>query len=147
MSARLAAAVVLVVTVAARCASGPPAPAHPGPEEACRFCRMTIVDPRLVSQLVAPREEAMFFDDLGCLRAFLDSTPRLASGTIAYVTDHRTGQWVRAELAVYTRLDGLATPMDSHVIAHESPASRGADPAAAGGRPVPFEDMFPVRPR
>ena len=148
MSARHAAGITLVVVaLASRCASGPPAPARPGPEEACRFCRMTIAESRLVSQLVAPREDAMFFDDLGCLRAFLEGQPRLASGTVTYVTDHRTGQWVRADLALYTRHDAIATPMGSHVVAHESPASRDADPATAGGRPVPFENMFPVRPR
>jgi copper chaperone NosL len=95
------------------------------------------------SQLVAPGENARFFDDLGCLADFLKAG-KAPSGAAAFVADHRTRAWVRADSAVYTRVPGLETPMGSHVIAHADAASRDADPAAAGGTPaLPFGPSGP----
>ena len=51
------------------------------------------------------------------------------------MADHRTGAWVRAETALYTKVASLETPMGSHLIAHADAASRDADPAARGGVP------------
>jgi copper chaperone NosL len=61
---------------------------------------------------------------------------------VAFVADHRTKSWVRADRAVYTRVPGLETPMGSHVIAHADAASRDQDPDAAGGTPVPATELF-----
>ena len=108
--------------------------------ETCRSCRMPVSDPTLAAQLVAPGEEPGFFDDIGCLRDFLaGKTP--AAGAAAWVADHRTGQWVRASGAVYTRA-AISTPMGSHWIAHANAASRDADPAARGGANVPPREIF-----
>ena len=112
--------------------------------EVCRSCRMPVSDPRLAAQIVSPGEEPKFFDDLGCLRDFLRSSP-LAAGSAAYVADHRTGKWVAATAAVYTKAPGLATPMGSHWIAHADSASRNADAAAAGGAPVPAMEVLGPR--
>jgi copper chaperone NosL len=108
--------------------------------EMCRSCRMPVSDASLAAQLVAPGEEPKFFDDLACLRDFLAFSPASA-GSVAYVADHRTKTWTRASAAVYTR-SGLETPMGSHWIAHAGAASRGADPAAAGGEPVSAHEIF-----
>ncbi len=103
---------------------------------------MAVSDARFAAQLAAPGEEARFFDDVGCLRDYLRKRPRLPAGTVAFVADHRTREWVRAGLAVLTRRDSLETPMASHLIAHASLASRDADPAAAGGTPVSSGEIF-----
>ncbi len=139
--------ITLLLCLAAGCGGGVPPPAALDERnEQCRFCRMAASDQRFAAQLVAPREEPLFFDDLGCLRAFLEGKPALPAGTAAYVADHRTETWVRAERAIYTRNDALATPMGSHAIAHESEASRAADPDARAGRPVSLSEMFPIAP-
>ena len=133
------------VVVAAACASGPPPPAAlDAVNERCRFCRMAVSDQRFAAQLVASHEEPMFFDDLGCLRAFLEGKPALPAGTLTYVSDHYTKIWLRAEEAIYTRNDAIPTPMGSHVIAHASAASRDTDPDAQAGRPVAQTEMFPA---
>ncbi len=133
--------------VAMACAAGPPPPAALDVvNERCRFCRMAVSDPRFAAQLVASHEEPMFFDDLGCLRAFLDGKPALPAGTVTYVSDHLTKTWLRAEDAIYTRNDAVPTPMGSHVIAHASAASRDADPDAQAGRSVTLSEMFPAGP-
>jgi copper chaperone NosL len=139
---RLVVPIVAALVVVA-CGGGAPQPAEfDAAHEACHFCRMTGSDGRTAAQLVAPREEPRFFDDLGCLRDHLrQSAP--AAGAVAFVADHRTREWARADTAVFTRIETLATPMNSRLAAHANAASRDADPAAAGGVPVAFADLFP----
>lgn len=120
----------------AACASGPPAPAVLDTRnDACRSCHMIVSDARLAAQIVAPAEEPRFFDDIGCLARYAAATTALPPNTVAYVADHRTGAWVPAATALYTRVAFLETPMGSHLIAHANAASRDADPAARGGMP------------
>lgn len=136
----LAAAVVLLAGLA--CAGREPGPAALDTKnEVCRSCRMPVSDPLLSAQLVAPGEEPKFFDDLGCLRDFLIQSPAVR-GSVAYVADHRTGGWVRAGRAVYTRCPSIETPMGSHLVAHSDAASRAADPAARDGAPVAPREIF-----
>jgi copper chaperone NosL len=102
----------------------------------CASCRMAVSSPRFAAQLVAPGEDPLFFDDLGCLVTYLGQHPSVDARAVAYVADHRTGAWVPAAGATITRVDGLGTPMGSHLIAHASSASRDADPAARTGLDV-----------
>jgi copper chaperone NosL len=83
----------------------------------------------------------LFFDDPGCLAGFVKAG-RVPREGVAFVADHRTGAWVRADGAVYTRVPGLATPMGSHLVAHASGASRDEDRAVSEGAPVPREELF-----
>jgi copper chaperone NosL len=132
-----------VLLVLASCPRGPPGPAQVDTRnDACASCRMAVSDARFASQLVAHGEEPRFFDDLGCLRDYLRKSPRLPRGSVAFVADHRTGQWVRASAAVLTRKESLETPMGSHLVAHASASSRDADPVAAGGTPVSPAELF-----
>ena len=138
---------VVVASIAAAlalaCAGGSPGPATLDVGlAACDHCRMKVSDAALAGQLVAPGEEPRFFDDLVCLVAYLRDHPDPPAGAVAYVADHRTSRWVRAGAAVYTRVGTLATPMGSHLIAHEDAASRGADPAARDGATVPAAELF-----
>jgi copper chaperone NosL len=135
---------IAVAALAAACGSAPPPPATLDPgADACSYCRMIVSDTRFASQIVAPYEEPRFFDDLGCLGHYLANSPELPAGAVVYVADHRTKGWVRADRAVYTRVDALSAPMGSHVIAHESDASRRADPDAAGGVAIDASAVFP----
>ncbi len=125
------------------CRGGPPAPAPLDPRnDACAHCRMAVSDAPFASQVVAPREEPRFFDDLGCLRDWLREHPDPPRGAVAYVADHRTRAWVRAAAATYSRVPGLATPMASGLVAHRDAASRDADPAARGALPVRAAELF-----
>jgi copper chaperone NosL len=134
---------VLTAALAAGCHAGPVTVARLDPaRDQCGFCRMVVSDQRYASQLVAPYEEPRFFDDMGCLSNYLASAPALRSGTVAYVADHRTRIWVRADQAVYTRVDTITEPMGSHIVAHESAASRAADPDAASGTAIDVQAVF-----
>jgi copper chaperone NosL len=104
---------------------------------------MAASDVRFAAQIVAPAEEPRFFDDVGCLGSYVKGKRgELPKRALAYVADHRTKAWVRAEGAVYTRVEGLETPMGSHVVAHADLASRDADPEGRGGSPVTLAELF-----
>lgn len=110
---------------------------------ACHFCRMQVSDVHFAAQIAAPGAEPQFFDDLGCLRDYLrQATTTLPPRAVAFVADHRTGAWVRASRAVYTRPAHLETPMGGGLIAHATEESRRQDPAAEGGRPMSSADVF-----
>lgn len=105
--------------------------------DTCAHCRMGIVSTATSAQIVAPGEEPQFFDDIGCLRDYVAKVA-LAADAAVFVADHRTGEWVDARRAVFTRTS-LDTPMASGLVAHADAASRDADAAAAGGQPVAAE--------
>lgn len=145
MSARLsrALAVAIVMSVTAACGGGAPGPATLDPRhDACRTCRMTVSDPRTAAQIVAPGEEPMFFDDIGCLAAYLRENPVPATGAVAYVADHRTRAWVPASRATYARVERLETPMGSHLVAYVDRPSLRADADAQGSTPVSVSEIF-----
>jgi copper chaperone NosL len=109
--------------------------------EQCAGCRMSVSSAVFASQIVAPGELPRFFDDLGCLGGYVKAG-KAPKGAVAFVADHRTKAWVRADRAVYTRVPGLSTPMGSGVVAHADPASRDQDPDAKTGSPVPAAELF-----
>lgn len=143
LSAARRAALVVASCLVASCSPSVPAPASVDlKNDQCAHCRMMVVDVRFAAQLVAPGEEPKFFDDIGCLRAFLSARPALAADTVAYVADHRTKAWVPAAKAVYVRNPALDTPMSSHVIAFATAASRDEDRAASGGEALDAAGVF-----
>lgn len=105
--------------------------------DTCAHCRMGIVSTATAAQIVAPGEEPRFFDDIGCLRDYV-AKEAVAADAVVFVADHRTGEWVDARRAVFTRTS-IDTPMASGLVAHADPASRDADPAAAGGQPFTLD--------
>jgi copper chaperone NosL len=133
---------VIAALALAACASGPPEPARLDTRnEACVACRMAVSEARFAAQLVAPGELPRFFDDVGCLAGFVKAG-RAPASAMAFVADHRTRAWVRADRAVYTRAAALATPMGSHVVAHADAASRDRDPDARTGVAVSVSELF-----
>jgi len=137
-----AAALLLALVTGSSCGRREPEPAPLDTRnETCASCRMPVSDARLASQVVAPGELPRFFDDLGCLFSFVKGG-RASAGAAAFVADHRTKQWVRADRAIYTRVPGLETPMSSHLLAHADAASRAQDQDARGGTPVAAGELF-----
>jgi copper chaperone NosL len=134
---------VLVLAVAtAGCGSGVVAPvAIDLGRDACSHCRMAIVSTSTAAQIVAPGEEPLLFDDIGCLRDFVAAS-RPPADAVVFVADHRTSQWVAARGAVLTKT-ALDTPMGSGLVAHADAASRDQDAAAAGGTPVATGSIVP----
>ncbi|HET7618203.1 MAG TPA: nitrous oxide reductase accessory protein NosL [Vicinamibacterales bacterium] len=123
------------------CGGGPPAPAALIPGVACSSCRMVVSDPRLAAQIAAAGEEPRFFDDIGCLAEYLRRNA-VTSDAAVYVADHGSGGWVRAERALYSRDDAIATPMGSHTVAHADEGARAADASVRSAARLTVSDVF-----
>jgi len=124
--------ILLAAFVVSACASGPAPPTTLAlGEDACAHCRMTLVSQSTAAQIARRGDEPVFFDEIGCLRDYLGGHATLGDAVV-YVADHRTGEWVKARTAVFTKTS-TSTPMGSGLLAHADAASRDADPAAAGG--------------
>lgn len=108
----------------------------------CAHCWMTVSDPTLAAQIAAPGEEPRFFDDIGCLAAYLKAHPSQSEGAVAFVADHRTREWVPASEAVFTRVPAIETPMSSNLVAHASAASRDQDRDVADGQAVSVAEVL-----
>jgi copper chaperone NosL len=142
MTIRQVALVSLSPALAALAAcTGAARPLAVHPDDTCAFCRMAVSDAHFAAQLAAPGEEPQIFDDIGCLAGQLRQTPP-RDAAMAWVADHRTGEWVEAPSAIYTRVEALATPMGSHLVAHRDTASRDQDPVARPGVDVPVAEVF-----
>lgn len=134
--------VLVLAAFSVACHTGSPRPVTLDVgHDTCQSCRMVVSDARLAAQIVAPGEEPVFFDDFGCLSTFLKSRTSLRSSAAVYVADHRSGEWVLASRAVYTRVPSAATPMNGGIVAHADVASRDGDAAARGGTPVQARDI------
>jgi hypothetical protein len=107
----------------------------------CGLCQQAIASAEFAAQLVEPGDSPVFFDDIQCLFAYLARDPDIKPGTIAYVADHHTGEWTRAASALYSRVEEVRTPHNSHLVAHSGKTSRAADPDARGGTTVPAADL------
>jgi copper chaperone NosL len=135
---------LVAAVLAAGCAGSAPGPAEIDTRNtACEHCGMVVSDRRTAAQVVAPGEEPVFFDDLGCLASWLKARHgSLAPKSGIYVADHRTKDWLAADRAIYTRVPGLETPMGSGIVAHATAASRDEDRSVARGVPVPAREIL-----
>jgi copper chaperone NosL len=132
---------LLLAALSAACGAGAPQAVDVRTSTPCSYCRMSMSDVRFAGQIVAPGEEPLVFDDIGCMANHLKAHPAPA-GAAAFVADHRTKEWVRAEFAVFTRVPGLQTPMQSGLIAHASTTSREQDQDAVPGTQAAVVDVF-----
>ncbi len=136
----------LVCMPLAACATQDPRPAtiRLG-EDACASCRMTIVSVQSAAQIVSPGAEPILFDEIGCLRDYLADTS-LSEAALVFVADHRTGEWIDARHAVFTKT-AVATPMSSGLLAHADLRSRDADDRASGGTSMAADAVLGSRLR
>jgi copper chaperone NosL len=136
------AAAILALT---GCVSGPPPPATMAQGDTCAYCRMMVAPSELAAELVVPGDDPRFFDDIGCLAAFLKEHEAQPADAVAYVKDHQTRRWIRADAAIYTRVADLDTPMGSRLVAHAGERLRRDDPITARGSVVAAGDVFDAR--
>jgi copper chaperone NosL len=112
-------------------------------EETCRHCHMTITDPRFAAELVTRTGKVYVFDDVGCLAAFArEGTVAAADVGALWVFDYLApDSMLDARRAVFLRVDTLATPMSSGVVALRPGPRADSLRARWGGRFIPWADV------
>jgi len=129
--------------VSAACSSADVSPASLDVRtDTCSRCRMAVSDQRFAAQIVSPGEEPRFFDDIGCLRAYLEARPRLEDRSAVFVASYASQAWVPARTAVYVRHESIQTPMGSHYVAFGTGPERDGSPDARGGMKLSAAELF-----
>lgn len=99
------------------CEAGPLRPLEPvWGKQPCDHCNMLLSDPLPAGQAVLKEGERKYFDDVGCLAAYLAQPGVVAKA--AWVHDASGTHWVDALTARYT--GGHRTPMDFGFLAAKS---------------------------
>ena len=88
-------------------------------EDACSFCRMAISQREMAAEAVSPGGRVERFDDIGCLLDWR-SERKVPEGTVFFVVDFDSGEWLDAEEAAYLRSRAIPTPMGSGLVAFGS---------------------------
>ncbi len=89
-------------------------------EDACHYCKMTIVDQQHGAELVTQKGKTYKFDAMECM---LNYGPELGEKEIAlYLCNHYTepGELIGAETATFLISDGIPSPMGAYLTAFES---------------------------
>jgi copper chaperone NosL len=130
----------IAVVVSAACGGRGVPPPVALMQDSCASCRMVIASAATAAAVTTSGGEPLYFDDLGCLKTYLASAPADSAQSV-YVADHRTGAWVAAREAVFTRVQS-ATAMGSGLVAHADEASKAADTVVRDGTPVGLADAL-----
>ena len=139
--ASAARAAILLPLLLWQCSTGP-RPINYG-NDACAFCKMTIMDNHFGAELVTKKGKVYVMDDANCFVQFLEKGgvgPEQVAGR--YVADYiHTGTLLEAEQAVYLRSEGLKTPMASGVAAFSTLQDMEPVKAKVGGTTLNWEAL------
>ncbi|HAL55024.1 MAG TPA: hypothetical protein DCP63_00750 [Bacteroidetes bacterium] len=105
----------LLVSFLCGCAPSEIKPVDIYPEDVCTHCRMAVSDKSFASEILTADDEALKFDDLGCMETYRNDHPDLKIIAV-FVSDYETKTWLRHEKSVIVGTS-IATPMGSGRIA------------------------------
>jgi len=109
---RLVASFLLALAMACQSASDAPTDPVWG-KQACSACAMLVSEPHFAAQVLTVAGDHLYFDDVGCMAAFLlrgKVPPKKAWVRDADGADRAERKWVTTELSHFSK--GAKTPMD-----------------------------------
>ena len=126
-------------------AKAPPPAALDPAIDACAQCRMSVKDSGYAAQAIADDGRVYWFDDVGCLLAFLSAESSLKIAA-RYVQDAESRSWVALEKAFFVRSKEVATPMGYgiHAFALKAEVESFAKARKDGAKAVALGDLVVV---
>jgi len=119
----------------------PPATLDPA-IDACAQCQMSVKDSGFAAQAIADDGRVYWFDDVGCLFAYLagDTSIKIAA---RYVQDEQTRKWQALEKAFFVQSKEVATPMGYgiHAFASKAAAAGFAKSRRDGAKVLALGDL------
>lgn len=91
-------------------------------KDACAHCKMTIVDNRYASELVTPKGKPYKFDDISCMKLFINEQKIDAKSQFFISNFLKPGETIAAEYAIYLKHDVFQSPMNGDYAAFTSKA-------------------------
>lgn len=133
MSRSLTSVAVLVLALSASACGSGPRPLVAG-EDSCRYCRMTIDDPRFGAMVLTARGRIETFDSIECLAGYVSSLPAASPPRAIWVADvENPSRWLDVTHARFLYGGALYSPMGRRLAALDSAADIDAVRQRLGG--------------
>lgn len=109
--------------------------------EGCAYCKMTIVDGKYASQLVATTGKAYNFDAIECMINFRKENPDKQFKLFLVANFENPGQLIDANEAIFLISDHISSPMGANLAAFDSKDSAKVKKNLFGGYIYAWEDV------
>ncbi len=134
-------AALLLALSASACGSGP-RPLVAG-EDSCRYCRMTIDDPRFGAMVMTARGRLETFDSIECLAGYVSSLPATSAPRAIWVADvENPSRWLDVTHARFLYGGALHSPMGRRLAALDSAADVDAVRQRLGGELLSWSQVL-----
>lgn len=120
-----------------------PKPINFGAED-CDYCKMTISDNRFGAEIVTKQGRIYKFDDLHCLKGFLDdeSVPKEKIHSTWLVDFTGNGKLINSEKSFLIRNDELRSPMGANIAAFKNENDLNNYQSDYSGTEIKWEDFL-----
>lgn len=88
-------------------------------QDACTYCKMTIMDKRFAAEVVTKKGKAYKFDDIACLRKYIADEKINEASVLVFVADYDNpdGKFPDARQVVYLHNEIFKSPMNGNFAA------------------------------
>ena len=110
--------VLIFLIFLAACSQKATDPVEIDPSDMCSYCKMAISEKRYAAEFIDKQGEVHKFDDLGCMKKFLQTKKLGQNGPQYYFAiDYESKQWLPAQRASFVRSNQFKTPMSGGIVA------------------------------
>ena len=131
---------LLLVLIISSC-SMEPRPVNYG-EEACQYCKMTIVDEQHAAQVVTDKGKIFSFDAIECMVYYVDDHAETEFAHLVVCDFDNPGNWLKVEAASFLISPGLPSPMGADLNAFSSEARALEMQSSHEGQTFDWEGLF-----
>ena len=110
------------------------------PHDICYLCKMAISQLEFATEIVTPDGEVYKFDDLGCMIEF-SKMRELPKGSVMFVRDFYTKEWVKIQEAYFVRSEKIQTPMNYFIVTFKTRETLDKFMEEYGGEEFPYEQL------
>lgn len=110
-------------------------------EDACWFCKMTIVDPQHGAELVTDKGKVYMFDAIECMVNYLEAYPETQSSFLLVNDYNAPKKLINAETSHYLISKAIPSPMGAYLTAFENEEAAKAVVTEKGGALYNWEDL------
>ncbi len=110
------------------------------PHDICYLCKMAISQLEFATEIVTPDGEVYKFDDIGCMIEF-SRMRDLPKGSVMFVRDFYTREWVKIQEAYFVRSERIQTPMNYFIVTFKTRETLDKFMREYGGEEFPYEQL------
>lgn len=140
MNLKIKAVLVSVLALLIHSCSKEIKPEEIEPHDVCYLCKMAISQLNFATEIVTPDGEIYKFDDIGCMVEF-KKMHELPSGSVMFVRDFYTKEWVRIENAYFVKSEKIQTPMNYFIATFKTRESLEKFLSEYGGEEFPYDQL------